>query len=503
METGKAKIVVTRPGQVVALDTTPLPVKVLDDVFGTPITVHLTLALDVYSHSLVAFRLTPVSEASVEVAMLLRDVMLPLPMRQDWGEEVEWPYPGVPAALVAEFAGHKVAGLPFFAPETVTSDHGSVYKNHHIVAVARRLGIDLLPARAMRPTDKAACERAFAGIQSLLLEMLLGYRGVDVADRGADPEGDAVWSLSQMEHLLATWIVSVWQNRRLDQYAPAWDPGGRHSPNTLFAAAAARDGISLEIPEPESYFELLPTHYVKIDRQRGVKIGGLWYGGADPVLDPYRGQRSGRSGQHAGKWAMGRDPRDCRQVFFENPGQPGHWHALDWNGLPPGDDVPAFGDARVRELLGEAVRAGLKPLDDRELPLPRAQEHLWPPPQSSPYAPPRRNPQIHATRWIRSYYDELDTWSYFELDNESWALRHVDLQGPTLQPVTAAALSEVLGIRDQRDQTAMADYEHKYGILAEGSLDGWQDTQSATEITAAEFERIWAAAREALAPDGG
>jgi hypothetical protein len=41
---------------------------------------------------------------------------------------MEWPYPGVPAELVAEFAGHKVGGLPFFAPETVTTDHGSVYK---------------------------------------------------------------------------------------------------------------------------------------------------------------------------------------------------------------------------------------------------------------------------------------------------------------------------------------------------------------------------------------
>jgi hypothetical protein len=48
----------------------------------------------------------------------------------------------------------------------------------------------------------------------------------------------------------------------------------------------------------------------------------------------------------------------------------------------------------------------------------------------------------------------------------------------------------------------MADYERKYGILAEGSLDGWQDTQSATDITAAEFERIWTSAREALARDG-
>ncbi len=66
----------------------------------------------------------------------------------------------------------------------------------------------------MRPSDKAACERAFAGIQSLLLELLLGYRGVDVADRGTDPEGDAVWTLREMEHLLATWIVASFTDRR-------------------------------------------------------------------------------------------------------------------------------------------------------------------------------------------------------------------------------------------------------------------------------------------------
>ncbi len=109
VETGKAAVVVTRPGQVVALDTTPLPVKVLDDVFGAPISVHLTLAMDAFSHSLVAFRLTPAAESSVEVVMLLRDVLLPLPMRPDWGDEMEWPYPGVPAALVG-LAGWVRAG---------------------------------------------------------------------------------------------------------------------------------------------------------------------------------------------------------------------------------------------------------------------------------------------------------------------------------------------------------------------------------------------------------
>lgn len=364
VDAGTSRVVITRPGQVVVLDTTPLPVKVLDDVFGEPISVDLTLALDAFTHSLVAFRLTPGSDSSVEVAMLLRDVMLPLPMRPGWGEDMRWLYPGVPAALVAEFAGYPVAGRPFFAPETVTTDHGSVYKNHHLVQVARTLGVVVLPARVMRPTDKAACERAFGGIRSLLLEMLLGYSGIDVADRGADPEGDAVWTLEEMEHLLATWTVKIWQNRQLAEHAPAWDPGGRHSPNTLFAMAGAREGIDLQVPEPSLYYQLLPAHSVMIHGNRGVKAGGLWYD--DPVLDPYRGRRSRRSGVYRGEWIVRRDPRDCREVFFEHP-DTGEWHPLRWRGLPPGDDVLAFSDARVREVLREAARSGLKPRDDSEL----------------------------------------------------------------------------------------------------------------------------------------
>jgi hypothetical protein len=78
-DTSRAHVVVHRPGQVVALDTTPLPVKVRDGVFGDPVSAHLTLALDLYTHSIVAFRLTLVSDTSVDVAMPLRDVMMPLP----------------------------------------------------------------------------------------------------------------------------------------------------------------------------------------------------------------------------------------------------------------------------------------------------------------------------------------------------------------------------------------------------------------------------------------
>ncbi|MFD1662166.1 hypothetical protein ACFSL4_29250 [Streptomyces caeni] len=57
-------------------------------------------------------------------------------------------------------------------------------------------------------------------------------------------------------------------------------------------------------------------------------------------------------------------PRDCRQAFIELAGQ---WHTLPWNGLPTGEDVLAFSDARVQQVLREAARAGLTPRDDTEL----------------------------------------------------------------------------------------------------------------------------------------
>lgn len=364
LSTSGEHVVVHRPGQVVALDTTILPVKVRDTVFGESVSVHLTLALDVYTHSLVAFRLTLVSDSAVDVAMLLRDVTMPLPMRPDWGEDMAWPYPGLPAAVVAEFAGYPVAGLPFFAPETITTDHGSVYRNHHLVDVQRVLGANILPARVLRPTDKQAVERAFGAIRSLLFEHLLGYSGVDVADRGADPEADAVLTVDAMEHLIATWTVKIWQNRRLGEHAPCWDPTGDHSPNTLFAAAMAQGGFAMQIPSPQLYYQLLPAHYVAVHGQRGVKVRGLWYNG--PALDAHRQGPSSRGGRYKGRWVIRRDPRDARAVFFQDP-DTHDWHTLRWTGLPREGEVPAFSDARVADLLAAARQAGLRPCSDAEL----------------------------------------------------------------------------------------------------------------------------------------
>lgn len=360
------RFVVHRPGQVLALDSTPLPVQLRETVFGEPVTATLTLGLDLFTHSLPAFRLTLGSDTSVDVAMLLRDVMTPLPMREGWGEDMAWPYPGVPAEIITEFAGHEVAGLPFFAPETVTTDHGGPYKNHDLVEAERELGCNILPARVLRQTDKFAVERVFCAIKTLLFEHLLGFTGTDVADRGADPEADAVLTLTQMEHLIATWIVRIWQTRKLGEYAPVWGPGEDHSPNSLFAVAMQQGGWSMQIPAPELYYKVLRKHHVKIHPRRGVKILGLWYHADVLEQDRFRGP-SGRGGKHAGKWVVHSDRRDRRQVFLQDPDDHDTWHTLHWTGLPPEGEVPAFSDTSVTDLLEHVRRHGLAPRSEEEL----------------------------------------------------------------------------------------------------------------------------------------
>lgn len=53
-------------------------------------------------------------------------------------------------------------------------------------------------------------------------------------------------------------------------------------------------------------------------------------------------------------------------MFFEDPADHA-WHSLRWTGLPTDGEIPAFSDARVREMLRETARRGLRPRNDREL----------------------------------------------------------------------------------------------------------------------------------------
>lgn len=59
-------------------------------------------------------------------------------------------------------------------------------------------------------------------------------------------------------------------------------------------------------------------------------------------------------------------------------------------------------------------------------------------------------------------------------------------------------LNEVLHARDHEGIKAVQDYESRYGVIAEGDLDGWRDVDQVVEISATEFEQAWTPARRAL-----
>ena len=362
MPTQGQPVIATRPGQIVFLDTNSFDVLVRDGLFGLPVEAKLTLALDVYTRSIVGFRFTLVSDKSVDVAMVIRDVMMPMPMRPEWGEDAVWPYPGVPAHVVAEHAGFTVAGRPFMPVEGITTDHGSVYVSHHVVALSEECGSNFLPARKMRARDKHAVELTFRMIRQLLLEELPGYRGMDVADRGVDPEGDASMTLEQAERYLAWFVVHVWQARALGQHRPHWCADSQQSPNSLFATSMGQAGWAMQIPDPELYYRLLESVAVKVT-ERGVLVHGLWY--RDDVLKDFL-VPSTRGGSRRGKWIVKWDPRDRREVFFQHPDTL-EWHHLRWTGLGPEGEFPSFSDATAKSILKIARDRRVRPKTDKEL----------------------------------------------------------------------------------------------------------------------------------------
>jgi hypothetical protein len=104
--------------------------------------------------------------------------------------------------------------------------------------------------------------------------------------------------------------------------------------------------------------------------------------------------------------------------------------------------------------------------------------------------------------WFRTYHEEEDLWIFIEADAEGRAARQVEVRAPDSTPVTAASLAEVLSLRDRADLAAMRRYEHRYGILAEGPVDGWAGEPQAAEISAVEFEQVWGRARRILDASG-
>ncbi|MEU3501978.1 hypothetical protein ABZ726_14820 [Streptomyces hundungensis] len=96
---------------------------------------------------------------------------------------------------------------------------------------------------------------------------------------------------------------------------------------------------------------------------------------------------------------------------------------------------------------------------------------------------------------MRCYWDEEDTWFYFEVDATGWVIRQIELEGPGLTPVAAASLEEW---QRAYDTGRLDAYDSRFGITAELPVSEWEG-HDPLPLTLEEFEEVWKAARRHIA----
>lgn len=372
-ETPYRRTSASRPGEVVLIDSTPLDVFALDPVNFEWLPLELTIALDLFSRSIVAAMLTPRGTRGVDLALLLRDVIGPKPLPS--GATGGWCYAGVPEEIVIAldpgFGSQAVAGIPAVVPETVVIDHGKAYLSQTFKDACAYLGITVQFARPKTPTDKAHVERVFRTIREGLLENLPGYKGPDVFSRGERIEEEAFYFVDELNEILMAWVADVYQRCQHDGLHLTCRPEIALSPNEMYEEGLARAGFVQIAPDANLYYELLPTEFRNIHHY-GVELRGLRYDG--DAIDTYRGQQSPYGGTYGGKWPFRYDPRDRSKIFFCDPAT-GDWHELHWIGSsemprPFDEQTLAFAKSLLRRRNGsshneEETAAALNALLDR------------------------------------------------------------------------------------------------------------------------------------------
>ena len=352
----------TRPGEVVLIDTTSLDVFAADPLTLKWVPVDLTLAIDLYTRSILAWRFTPRGTKGVDAALILRDIITPLTMRSGWPNRVRWPYHGVPEqVLFGPFGEEEPAGRPMVFPETVVVDHGLVYESEVFRSACKLLGISVQPARPYAPTDKSQIERTFRTIRQSLLENLPGYKGPDVWSRGERVEEAAYYFLEEIEEIFARWVVCYWQDRPHDGLRLPGEPRATMSPNEMYELGLATAGFVAVPPSQDLYYELLPIAWRRIVHD-GTSVAGLRYDG--DALNEHRNRDSNYGGTRRGKWPVRYDPRDHSRVYFRDS-QEGGWHGLRWIDAPT--NIRPFGDTLLSHAKGLLRARGDDPRSSKRL----------------------------------------------------------------------------------------------------------------------------------------
>ena len=342
-------LVVSQPGEVVEIDSTPLDVLVVmpNGSTGRP---ELTYAIDVATSTICGTLLRQGRAKSVDVAtLLLARMLMPLPRRPSWQHTVE-------TARAILGTGQRrseteweqaAATMPVVVPQTLTVDRGKVFVSSTFTAALERLQISQIKANPRQGTDKPHVEGGFKRIRDGFVQFLEGYTGGRVSDRGAAPEAAVLWTLDELQALLDIWVLTHWQTEPQSGLRLPGMPKRTLSPNQMYRAlSVAAPTVSVGISTDE-YIALMPLEWRSI-QPYGINFDSLTYDADD--LHPLRGRKSGLRGAAAGRWEVRYDPYDMSRIWVRDH-KAGRWITAHWT-LGAKSAQPYS-----REILREARKA--------------------------------------------------------------------------------------------------------------------------------------------------
>lgn len=185
IKTTDGDIEVDRSNKVLQIDHTRLDVLVVDqdgEEIGTP---FLSVAVDSYSGCIAGFYLGFRQPSSLEVALVLRHVILPKHYGSEYELREKWDVCGVPEYLV--------------------TDRAKEFKSQHLRQIATHLGFSL--RQRFTPEQGGIVESVFDKLNKELNSRLPGYKGSNVQKRPKDAEKYACLTIEELEKVLVRHFV--------------------------------------------------------------------------------------------------------------------------------------------------------------------------------------------------------------------------------------------------------------------------------------------------------
>lgn len=185
IKTTDGDIEIDRSNKVLQIDHTRLDVLVVDQEgqeIGTP---FLSVAVDSYSGCIAGFYLGFRQPSSLEVALVLRHVILPKHYGPEYELKEKWDVRGVPEYLV--------------------TDRAKEFKSEHLRQIAAHLGFNL--RYRFMPEQGGIVESVFDKLNKEFNSRLPGYKGSNVQKRPEDAEKYANITIEELEKKLVQHFV--------------------------------------------------------------------------------------------------------------------------------------------------------------------------------------------------------------------------------------------------------------------------------------------------------